>query len=229
MSWKGKIHESAFEIFPSSVAARSLGHIIGAPNVLSYSQDVYKYLRALAQASPRVKVFTVGKTEEGREWVVASVPDETTIKNLDRYKEMNAKLADPRRISESEAASLIKQAKPMYWATGGMHSGETGSVEMLMELAYHLAADDAPFIKTIRDNLIVMITPIIEVDDRAKYVDLAMAPRKDLKASVPRSPLWWGKYVGHDDNRDNIGCLTSAKFEQGLISPKLWFPITKPS
>ena len=182
-----------------------LGHIVGAPNILSYSQDVYKYLRTLANASPRVKVFTIGKTEEGRDWILAVIADDATIKNLDRYKEITAKLADPRKITDAVAQSLIKQGKPIYWATGGMHSGETGSVEMLMELAYRIAVDDSPFIKTIRENSIVMITPILEVDGRDKYVDLAMAPRKDPKATVPRSPLWWGKYVAHDDNRDNIG------------------------
>jgi hypothetical protein len=182
-----------------------LGHIVGAPNILSYSQDVYKYMRALAQASPRVKVFTVGKTEEGRDWILVVISDEATIKNLGRYKDITAKLADPRKITDVEAQNLVKQGKPIYWATGGMHSGETGSVEMLMELAYRLAVDESPFIRTIRDNAIVMITPILEVDGRDKYVDVAMAPRKDPKISVPRSPIYWGKYVAHDDNRDNIG------------------------
>ena len=190
-----------------------LGHIVGAPNILSYSQDVYKYFRALAAASPRVKVFTIGKTEEGRDWIVAVVADEATIRNLDRYKDITAKLGDPRKVTDAVAQTLIKQGKPMYWATGGMHSGETGSVEMLMELAYRIAVDDSPFIKTIRESSIVMITPILEVDGRDKYVDLAMAPRKDPKATVPRSPLWWGKYVSHDDNRDNIGlALALSKY-----------------
>jgi hypothetical protein len=182
-----------------------LGHIVGAPNILSYSQDVYKYMRALAAASPRVKVFTIGKTEEGRDSILVVVSDESTIRNLDRYKDITAKLADPRKITDAEAQTLIKQGKPIYWATGGMHSSETGSVEMLMELAYRLAVDDSPFIKTIRDNSIVMITPILEVDGRDKYVDIAMAPRKDPKATVSRNLLWWGKYVAHDNNRDNIG------------------------
>ncbi|MCX6562932.1 MAG: hypothetical protein NTU60_04925, partial [Candidatus Aminicenantes bacterium] len=56
-----------------------LGHIVGAPNILSYSSDVYKYLRALEKASPRVKIFTVGKTEEGRDWILAVISDEATI------------------------------------------------------------------------------------------------------------------------------------------------------
>ncbi|MGA2587514.1 MAG: M14 family zinc carboxypeptidase [Candidatus Aminicenantales bacterium] len=181
-----------------------LGHIVGAPNILSYSSDVYKYFRALAAASPRVKVFTIGKTEEGRDWILVVVADEGTIKNLSQFKQIIAKLSDPRKISDAEAQTLIKQGKPIYWATGGMHSSETGSVEMLMELAYRLAVDDSPFIKTIRENSIVLITPILEVDGRDKYVDLAMAPRKDPKANVPRNALWWGKYVAHDNNRDGI-------------------------
>jgi len=182
-----------------------LGHIAGARDVLSYSHDIYRYLRALDNASPRVKVFTKGKSEEGRDILLVVISDENTINNLDRYREINAKLADPRTTSESEAAQLIKEAKPMYWATGAMHSGETGSPEMLMELAYRIAVDESEFIKTIRDKAIVMITPLLEVDGRDKMVDCAMAPRKDPDGSYPSRPLYWGKYVVHDNNRDNLG------------------------
>ncbi len=182
-----------------------LGHIAGAKDVLSYSADVYKYMRALAAATPRVKVFDIGKTEEGRDWIVVAVADEDTIKNLDTYKAIAAKLADPRKLTEAEAQSLLRQAKPMYWATGGMHSGETGSVEMLMELAYRIAVDESPFVKAIRENAITLITPILEVDGRDKQVDISMAKRKDPKANVPSRLLYWGRYVSHDDNRDNLG------------------------
>jgi hypothetical protein len=190
-----------------------LGHIVGAPDILSYSQDVYKYFNALAKASPRIKVFTIGKTEEGRDWILAVIANEATIRDLARYKDMIAKLADPRKITDAVAQTLVKQAKPLYWATGGMHSGETGSVEMLMELAYRIIVDDSPFIKTIRDNSIVMITPILEVDGRDKYVDTAMFARKDPKAPFQTRLLYWGKYVSHDDNRDNIGlALNLSKY-----------------
>jgi hypothetical protein len=182
-----------------------LGHIAGAKDILSYSADVYKYMRALAAATPRVKVFDIGKTEEGRDWIVVAVADEETVKNLDHYKEINAKLADPRKLTEAEAQALLKEAKPIYWATGGMHSGETGSVEMLMELAYRIAVDESPFVKTIRENAITLITPILEVDGRDKQVDISMAKRKDPKANVSSRLVYWGKYVAHDDNRDNLG------------------------
>jgi hypothetical protein len=182
-----------------------LGHIAGAADLLSYSADVHKYMKALDAASPRVKVFNVGKSEEGRDWIVVAVADERTIANLDRYKQINARLADPRKLSDAEAQSLIRQAKPIYYATGAMHSGETGSVEMLMELAYRIAVDESPFIRAIRDNAIILITPILEVDGRDKQVDIYMARRKDPKAEVPNRLVYWGKYVAHDDNRDNLG------------------------
>jgi len=198
-----------------------LGHIAGAKDVLSYSADVYKYMRALAAATPRVKVFDIGKTEEGRDWIVVAVADEGTIRDLDRYKAINAKLADPRGLSEAEAQSLLQQAKPIYWATGGMHSGETGSVEMLMELAYRIAVDESPFVKTIRENAITLITPILEVDGRDKQVDIAMAKRKDPKANVPSRLLYWGKYVAHDNNRDNLGL--ALKLSQYILKVSLDF------
>lgn len=181
-----------------------LGHVAGAADVLSYSHEIHKYMRALADASPRVKVFPGRISEEGREMIVVVISDENTIQNLEKYKEINAKLADPRKISEQEAKQLISEAKPMYWATGAMHSGETGSPEMLMELAYRVAVDESDFFKAIRENAIVMITPVLEVDGRDKQVDIAMARRKDKDANLPRSPLYWGKYIAHDNNRDNL-------------------------
>jgi len=181
-----------------------LGHIAGAADVLSYSHEVHKYMRALADASPRVKVFPGGTSEEGREMILVVISDEDTIQNLGKYKEINAKLADPRNISEEEAKRLIREAKPMYWATGAMHSGETGSPEMLMELAYRVAVDESDFIRAIRNNAIIMITPVLEVDGRDKQVDVAMANRKDPDSNLPRRALYWGKYVAHDNNRDNL-------------------------
>jgi hypothetical protein len=182
-----------------------LGHIAGARDILTYTEDINRYLRALAEASPRVKVFPGGTTEEGRERIFVVIADEETLNNLDTYKAINAKLADPRSINEAEAQELIQKAKVMYWATGAMHSGETGSPEMLMELAYRLAVDEGPFMRTIRDHAIVLITPVLEVDGREKMVDLAMAPRKDPDGNYASRPLYWGKYVAHDNNRDNLG------------------------
>ncbi|MGH9482482.1 MAG: M14 family zinc carboxypeptidase [Terriglobales bacterium] len=117
-----------------------LGHIVGAPNVLDKMDKIDAYMRHLESQSKRVKVFTIGKSEEGRETILVAVSDEATIASLDHYREITARLADPRGLSAGAADALIAEGKPMYWAAGSIHSPETGSPEMLMELAYRLAA-----------------------------------------------------------------------------------------
>ncbi len=180
-----------------------LGYIAGQEGKLTYAEDVYRYMRALEAASPRVKVFSIGKSEEGREFIVVAIASEETMSSLDRYREITRKLADPRTIKDDEAHALIALGKPMYYLTGAMHSPETGSPEMLMELAYRLAVEDTPFIKEIRDNVITLITPVLEVDGRNRQVDLWRW--REANPKVPTPPLvYWGKYVAHDDNRDQI-------------------------
>jgi hypothetical protein len=181
-----------------------LGYPVGAPDKLTYSKDIYRYMNALSAATPRVKVFPIGKTEEGREMIVVVVSDEENIRQLDRYKELTAKLADPRSLPPGEAEKVIAQAKPFYWASGSIHSPETGSPEMLVELAYRLAVEETPFIQAIRKNSIIMITPLVEVDGHDREVDV-YSYRK-AHPDKPAPPLaYWGHYVAHDNNRDAIG------------------------
>jgi zinc carboxypeptidase len=181
-----------------------LGYIAGAENHLTYAEDVYRYMRAVAAASPRVKVFSIGKSEEGREMIVVAVSSEETIANLDHYRDVTRRLADPRTLDDADAQKLIADGKPMYWATGTIHSPETGSPEMLMELVYRLAVEDTPLIRKIRDNVIFLTTPIVEVDGHNRQVDLSRYRLQN--PSVPTPPLvYWGHYVAHDNNRDNLG------------------------
>ncbi len=180
-----------------------LGHIVGAPNVLTYSKQAADYLRLLEKTSRRVKVVSMGLSEEGREMVVAVISDESNLRNLSKYKAMNASLGDPRKLPEKEAERLVKSSLPMYWATGGMHSPETGPPEMIMELAYRLAVSEEPMIQSIRKNEIVMLTPVLDVDGRDRVVDLYRY-RKANPNKPPIPLVYWGHYVAHDDNRDAL-------------------------
>ncbi len=182
-----------------------LGHIVGAPGDLDRSADIYKYFDALAKASPRVKVWRIGKTEEGRDMIMAAIGDEATIRNLDNYRGMLAALGDPRKTSPEEAKKLIHSAKPVYYITSGIHSPEFGGPEMLMELAYRLTVDSSAFVTNIRNNVITLITPVVEPDGRDKAVDTYYFNKK-LPKGAERLPLmYWGRYVQHDNNRDGMG------------------------
>lgn len=183
-----------------------LGDVSGAPNMLPYAEDVYKYFRMLEAASPRVKVFTIGHTEEGRETIAAAIADPELLAVAKENDARLAQLADPRTIGmdDTKAQTLIDKSFPVYYITGTIHSPETGAPTALMEMAYRLAVDDAPYIKFIRSHMIVLITPVVEVDGRDRMVDIYKWHRAHPDQKYPRL-LYWGHYVAHDNNRDAMG------------------------
>ena len=190
------------------------GYIAGQAGHLTYAEDVHRYMRALAAASPRIRVLSVGKTEEDREMVLVLISSEENLARLDRYRDITRRLADPRKLSETEARTLIDEGKPFYYMTGAMHSPETGSPEMLMELAYRLIVSETPMIRGIRDNVITMITPVLEVDGRNRQVDLWRY--RKANPDVPTPPLiYWGHHVAHDNNRDNMSL--ALKLSQNVL------------
>ena len=191
-----------------------LGYHIGRPKTLTYYADALKYYRALAAAAPtRVKIETIGKSDEDRELVIIWISSEANMRNLDRNKANLARIADPRGLNESQVNELISSTKPHYHLMGGLHSGEVGPSEMLMELAYRLVAETSPLINQIRENVYVSITPQADPDGRDRNVDwfyrgLDMAAQPAPAGGTPAGRgggagvPYWGKYVYHDNNRD---------------------------
>jgi Zinc carboxypeptidase len=196
-------HLPASDTIPTPL--KFFGRMPGTPGELTYAKDIHRYYEALDKASDRITMWTIGKTEEGRDMVLLAVADEATIKQIEKYKGMVASLTDPRKTTEEQAQQLIRTAKPIYWVTSGVHSGETGGPEMLLELPYRLAVQETPFIQTIRNNVITLITPVVEVDGREKHVDTYYFNKKRPEAETRLPLMYWGKYVAHDNNRDGMG------------------------
>ena len=212
-------HLPASDTVPTPL--KFFGRIPGTPGELTYAKDIHRYYEALAKASPRALFWKLGQSEEGRDQVVLAIADEATIKQLTKYKGLLATLSDPRKTTEQQAQAAIKTAKPIYWANSGIHSPETGGPEMLIELAYRLIVEETPFIQTIRNNSIIFITPVIEVDGREKQVDTYYYGKKTKLAKPPL--MYWGKYVAHDNNRDGMGQY--LKLTQNITKTMLeWHP-----
>lgn len=199
-----------------------LGDVSGAPGKLPYAEDVYKYFRMLEKVSPRVKVYTIGTTEEGREMIAVAVSSEENIAKIEENRAKLAKLADPRTIgmNDGEADKIVATTTPVYYITGTIHSPETGSPTALMELAYRLVVDDSAYIKNVRNNLITLITPVVEVDGRNRMVDVynwhLANPGKNWQPLV-----YWGHYVAHDNNRDSMSL--SLKLTQNIIKNYIYW------
>jgi hypothetical protein len=184
----------------------TLGYHIGTEKKLTYTADQYRYFRALETAQPgRVKTLVTGRTEEGREMMVVFVSSEANIENLEANRLNLKRLADPRGLTDAQALELASQTKPHYHVTAGLHSGETSPPESVIELGYRLAVSEEPYIRQIRDNVIVSITPSTDVDGRDRYVDWYYAYKIDEAYDGGENyggPPYWGKYVFHDNNRD---------------------------
>jgi hypothetical protein len=199
--WVSYIPQSATVPSPE----KFLGRILGAPGELLGTEKTYAYARALAAASPRVRVFTIGYSEEGRDIVMLAIADEAGIRDLDRLKAATAALADPRRTDQAAADKLIATSRPVYYFNAALHSDETGSTEAMLELAYRLAVSEQPMIQRIRQNVVVLINPISNPDGRDKVVDwfYRYLKGKTDRNTLPRqSPPYWSKYTFVDINRD---------------------------
>src|SRR5574339_502408 len=96
-----------------------LGDIAGAPGRLPYVKDVHQYMRMVEKASPRVKVFSIGKSEEGREMIAVAVSSEANLAKLEENRARLARLADPRTmgLNDAEADKLGDQSEPIYYIT----------------------------------------------------------------------------------------------------------------
>jgi hypothetical protein len=181
----------------------SLGFTPGDDKKLASWNQIVDYFQKLDAASDRVQFQEIGKTTMGAPFVYATISAPENLKNLERYKQTNAKLADPRTIKSNDklAQSLIKQGKTIVLITCGIHSTEVGSTLSSMLIAHKLATSNEPEIQKILQNTIVLLVPSLNpdgVDIVKNWYDKTLGTK--FEGTTP--PELYHKYVGHDNNRD---------------------------
>jgi len=177
------------------------GHPIGVDRELLDWDKVVSYYQALAKASDKIRVEELGKTAYGRPFVMATISSAGTLRNLGRYREIQAKLADPRRTSPLEAAALIAEGKTVVVITCSIHATEVASTHSAIQFVYSLLTQDTPKFRAILDNVIILLVPSQNPDG----VDIVTNwYRKTLGTPYEGTspPELYQKYAGHDNNRD---------------------------
>ncbi|HEY8712512.1 MAG TPA: M14 metallopeptidase family protein, partial [Thermoanaerobaculia bacterium] len=174
---------------------------VGADRVLADYRQIVSYLRALGAASPRLSMETLGKTTLGEEMVMAIISSEQNIRNLPRLREIAARLADPRGLSDDEANRLIAEGKTIVIVTCNIHSTEIASSQMAMEWAHDLVTANDPETKRRLDNVVLLLVPSLNPDGQIMVTDWY---RKYLGTKYEGGDLPWiyHHYTGHDNNRD---------------------------
>lgn len=185
-------------------------------------QQVSSYFRKLAAVSDRIRVQEFGKSANGKPMLVAFLSSPENLKQLDRYREINRRLALG-LASKDEARSLSREGKAIVWIDSGLHASEVAPVQQAPHLAYRMVTDESDEIRRIRDNVILMQVPVINPDG----LDwIAHWYRQNVGTPYELAPLphLYQKYAGHDNNRDYFMLNLEETRHVSRMLFREWFP-----
>jgi len=178
-----------------------LGFKVGADRKVADMHQIISYFQKLAKASERILLKEVGRTTMGNPFIVAIITSPENHRKLEKFRQYQQLLADPRRISDKESEKIISEGKAVVMINCSIHASEIGASQMSMELAYDLATQNDRKTKEILDNVILLLVPMHNPDGIQLIVDWY---KKNLgtRHEGSRMPWLYHKYVGHDNNRD---------------------------
>jgi hypothetical protein len=179
------------------------GFRMGADRQLASADAIERYFELVASQSDRVRVLDIGTTTEGHRTIAALVSAAENIRNLDRIRAVNERLADPRLLPPEEAASLAASQKVVVAIGASIHASEVGASQAANELLYWLATATDPSTLDILANVVVVVIPSLNPDGHRLVVDWYEKTRGTRFEGGPM-PWLYHEYAGHDINRDGF-------------------------
>jgi zinc carboxypeptidase len=180
------------------------GFAPGADQKLATYDQVLSYFKQVATAAPnRVRLVEAGTTTQGRTFYFALVSSPANLENIDRLREIARRLAHPAGMTDDEARKLAREGKAFVHIDGGLHSSEVAGgqhIPMLLETIIRNAEE--PAMRTMLDNVVLMLWPTINPDGQQMVTEWHMKHATTPDATVPQLPELYQEYVGHDNNRD---------------------------
>jgi hypothetical protein len=201
-----------------------LGFEVGADNKLVRWDKIVDYMKLAAANSDRVRFRELGKTSDNNPFIALEISSPDTLKNLDRYKQLERKLYfQGGAPSDAERDEIFKQGKLVLLITCSIHATEIGASQMSVELVHHLATSDAPDVKKILDNVIFVLVPSLNPDGQIMVTDWF---NKNVGTEYANSPIpyLYHPYVGHDNNRDMYMFTQKESRHTANLLWHDWFP-----
>lgn len=179
-----------------------LGFEPGEDKKLADWPTLLRYYQALAKASARVDYRELGKSTLGAPFAALVISSPQNLRQLDRYRRLNARLADPRTIrSTREAREALRDGRAIVLITSGIHSSEVGGHLTPAILAYRLASDTSAATRAILDNVILWLVPSLNPDG-VTIITRWYNRTVGTPAEGTDPPELYHHYTGHDNNRD---------------------------
>lgn len=200
------------------------GFELGADRKLANWDQLTAYYEKVAQASGRVRVDTLGPTTLGRPFIMLTITSEENQARLNELKEIQSKLADPRKIGgQDELNRLLDQGKTVVLITHGIHATEVGGPQMAARLVYRMASSNDEEVREILDNVIFLDIPSLNPDGLQWVVDWYNQWVGTEYESAPL-PLLYHPYTGHDNNRDWYAFTQLETQHTVLKAHNVWHP-----
>ena len=201
---------------------QEFGASIGDDYFLATYRQLEQYWKKLDAESDRVRLVSIGKTEEGRTQWMAVVSAPENLARLDEYQAISRRLAlgEP---DERQARALAAAGKAVVWIDGGLHADEVLGAQQLIELVYQLAqAEDEETLRFLRDVIVLAVHA--NPDGHALVGDWYMREREPLRRTLAGVPRSYQKYIGHDNNRDFFLSSQAETTNMNRVLYKEWFP-----
>src|ERR1044071_5456006 len=127
-----------------------LGFEPGEDRTLADWSQITNYFNLLDKSSDRVLVKVLGQSTLKRPLIVAFISARENILALEKYKDIQQQLADPRTVTTTiQRDRLIATGKTVVAISCSIHSTEIVASQMSMQLAYELATAQDPETKEI--------------------------------------------------------------------------------
>jgi hypothetical protein len=196
-------------VVPAAVTAQEItspekffGFQLGTDKKMARWDKIVEYYGVLEkQSGGRMKVINMGPTSQGNPFLMVVMTSPANFAKLDRLREVNLRISDPRGLTEAQARALTGEGKAVVVQSMSMHATEIGGTQMAPELAYDLMARKDEEARRILDNVIFIEVPCFNPDGQIMVTDWY---NKQLGTAYEgTSPPWlYQKYAGHDNNRD---------------------------
>jgi hypothetical protein len=201
-----------------------LGHDVCEDFYLANYSQYRDYLAALAKNSDRIKITTIGQTEWGRPQVMAIISDPSNLRNLDKIRKDNERIARAGGFkSDDDALATIKNAKSVVWIDGGLHANETLVAQHLIEMAYSLCSSQDDEAKRILKDTVVLLVHA-NPDGMDLVANWYMRRPEPKDRSLAGLPELYQKYCGHDNNRDFYAANMAETKNMNRVMYQTWYP-----
>lgn len=180
-------------------------------------EKLLEYYYSLEKLSDRIKIVEMGPSSEGNPFIMMFVSEKENLENLEYYREISLKMADPRGLSEEEIDDLASRGKAVCMQNYGLHSNEVGGPQMVPLMVYDLITAESGKLKRILDNVIFIICPCSEPDGEIIFTDWFYKYLGTEYEGVV-SPYLRHNWAGHSNNRDSIReCLIESVYLNDML------------